>query len=135
VAAPALTTELKTLAWSAILALAQIALQSLTATAEYGAAYNASPRDGRLVAKGVYAGRAQRALANLLETYPIFVALALALTVAGRAGGPGGVGALLWFWARVIYVPVYLAGIPYLRTAVWIVSVVGLLMMFARLLA
>jgi uncharacterized MAPEG superfamily protein len=130
----ALNVEMKTLGWSVVLLLAQIALQSCSATAEHGVRYNASPRDENLTPKTAFAGRAQRALANLLETYPAFIALALALTLEGRAGGLGAVGAIVWFCARVAYVPVYALGIPYLRSAIWIASVIGLLMMFARLL-
>ena len=131
----ALVVELKTLAWSVILLLAQIGLQSIFATAEHGPKYNASPRDERLVANSPLAGRAQRALANLLETYPAFVGLALALAATGRSDGWGAWGALIWFWARVAYVPAYLMGVPFLRTAIWIVSVLGLVAMLTRLLA
>lgn len=131
----AMTTELKVLAWSVILLLVQIALQGSAASLEFGLGYNAGPRDEPRVLQSPLAGRAQRALANLLETYGLFIALALALAVTGRSGGAGAIGALVWFWARVAYVVVYLAGIAYLRTAIWIVSIVGLLMMLARLMA
>ena len=54
--------------------------------------------------------RAGRALYNLLETYPAFVGLALAVTVAGKAGGVSAFGAELWLVARIVYVPVYMMG-------------------------
>ena len=131
----ALTVELKTLAWSVILVLVQIALQACLATQEFGVAYNASSRDENRAPKSVGAARAERALRNLLETYALFAALALALAVTGRSGGAGASGAILWLAARIVYIPVYLMGIPFLRTAVWIASIVGLLMMLARLAA
>ena len=40
-------------------------------------------------------------------------------------------GAALYFWARVVYVPLYAFGVPYLRTVVFLVSLVGLLMVIA----
>ena len=135
VTSAALTVELKTLAWSVILVFAQIAIQAGFATSETGVAYNASARDDAAAPKSPVSGRARRALNNLLETYPVFLALALALAATGRSGGTGADGAVLWLVARVAYVPVYLAGVPYLRTAIWIASIVGLLMMIARLVA
>jgi uncharacterized MAPEG superfamily protein len=55
--------------------------------------------------------------------------------VAGKTGGAGAIGAELWFGARILYVAAYVSGIPYLRTAVWSVAVLGLLLMVFRLLA
>jgi len=43
-------------------------------------------------------------------------------------------GAQLYFWARVAYVPAYAAGIPYLRTLIWAVSIVGLVLLLVALL-
>ena len=57
----------------------------------------------------------------------------LALAVTGRSGGAGAIGAAVWFWARVVYLPLYLFGIPYVRTAVWSVSALGLGGMLYRL--
>jgi len=39
----------------------------------------------------------------------------------------------LYFWARVAYVPLYAAGVPYLRTLVWTISLIGLVMVLAAL--
>ena len=76
-----------------------------------------------------------RALKNLLETYPAFIALALALVVTGKTGGIGATGAWLWLLARVVYVVLYAAGIPVVRTLVWIASILGLVLMLIRLMA
>ena len=43
-------------------------------------------------------------------------------------------GAILWFVARIAYVPLYLLGIPYLRSLVWAASMLGLLLMLIRFL-
>jgi uncharacterized MAPEG superfamily protein len=82
---------------------------------------------------GVYPGRAQRALDNFKETYPAFIALALALQVTGHTGGNGALGAWLWFGGRVVYLPLYLFGVPVIRTAVYGVTLAGLVMMLTRL--
>ena len=70
---------------------------------------------------------------NLLETYPAFIALALALALTGKTGGIAATGALIWLIARLLYVVVYAAGTPVVRTIIWFASIVGLVMMFLRL--
>ena len=52
---------------------------------------------------------------------------------AGRAGGLGAVGATIWIVARILYFPIYMMGVIYVRTALWSASVIGLLMMLVRL--
>ena len=122
------------LGWSVVLLLVQIVLQSSLAGLEFGPAYAAGPHDEERKPNNVYAGRADRALKNLLETYPAFVALALALALTAKTGGWGATGAQIWFWARIVYLPLYLLGIPYIRTVAWTVSIVGLIMMLIALL-
>lgn len=78
-------------------------------------------------------GRAERAAANTKENFVLFAALALTAQVAGL-GEQATAGAAVFFWARVIYLPVYLLGITYVRSAVWGVGVVGLGMMLAALM-
>lgn len=126
--------ELTLLAWSTVLLLAHVLVQAQTATRDRGLTFNAGARDGEARPLGPLAGRAQRALDNLTQTYPAFVALALALVVADRAGGTGATGAWLWIVARIIYLPLYLLGVPWLRSVAWAASIIGLGMMFLRLL-
>ena len=77
------------------------------------------------------AGRAERAARNTLENFMLFAAIALVAHAAGAASPRVAMGAAIFFWSRVLYIPVYYAGIVYLRTAVWLVSVIGLAMMIA----
>ncbi len=122
--------EILVLALGVALLLVHISLQAILATVELGSKWNASPRDAGIAPKGVYAGRAERALRNYLETFPALIALALALAVLGKTGSLGANGAWLWLSGRVVYIPLYLLGIPYLRTLAWIVSAIGLVSMF-----
>ena len=80
------------------------------------------------------AGRADRAAANMLENLLLFVALIAVAHLAGVRDDKVVLGARIFFWARVAYFLVYLAGIPYLRTAIWLVSVGGLGLIAAALL-
>jgi len=50
-----------------------------------------------------------------------------------RHSGMTVLGAQLYFWARVAYVPVYAAGIPYLRTLIWAASIVGIVLLLTAL--
>ena len=42
-------------------------------------------------------------------------------------------GAQIYFWARVAYFPIYVVGIPYLRTLVYALSIWGLLQLLEAL--
>ena len=73
--------------------------------------------------------RAARALANMHEALPVFLALALMDMIAGTAGSMACTGAMIFLGARVIYVPLYMAGIPALRSLAWAIGWVGLILM------
>jgi len=128
-AASASSPMLVLLALSVALLVFHIGLQGMLSTRELGSQWNAGPRDDAREPKGAFAGRAARASANFRETYPAFVALALALAIAGDPAGWGLIGAWLWFVARLVYIPLYLAGIPYIRSIVWLVALAGLAVM------
>jgi len=78
-------------------------------------------------------GRAERAAANSIEALLLFVPLALVAHLAGRDEAVL-LGAQVFFWARIAYVPIYLAGIVVVRSLVWGVGVFGLAMMVMNLL-
>ncbi|MEZ5784172.1 MAG: MAPEG family protein [Rhizobiaceae bacterium] len=131
--AAANTTEMTVLGLSVILLLVQVAAQAF-ASYDLGADYLLGPRDEERQ-RNVLAGRLRRALANLLETYPAFVALALALVVTGHAGGMGAAGAWIWLGARIVYLIVYASGTPVVRSVAWFVALIGLCMMLFRFFA
>jgi uncharacterized MAPEG superfamily protein len=131
--AAAASTEIWVLGWSAVLLIVQVVAQATTAS-DLGPAYLFSPRDEPRESKSVVARRLYRALKNLLETYPAFIAIVVALVVANKTGGLAATGAWLWLAARVVYVLIYAAGVPVVRTLVWLVSIVGLVLMLIRLL-
>ena len=126
-----MTPEFILLALTLILALVQIGAAGMARTAELGGKWNAGPRDGEVPPPGRLAGRLMRAQANLFETLPIFAAAVIMAHIAGKDGILTGVGAHLYFFGRLIYVPLYAFGVPYIRSLVWLVAAAGLVMVIA----
>ena len=81
-----------------------------------------------------WAGRAVRAHRNMLENLPLFATLVLVAAAAAKTNDMTLLGAQLFFWGRLAYALVYVAGVPWLRTGVWFVSVVGLVLIFLQLI-
>lgn len=125
--------ELMLLVWSVLLAFVQMLVAVTGQLLQVGLPALAGNREG-LPAPTGWAGRAQRAHRNMLENLVLFAALVLIVVLADKSNAMTLLGAQLFFWARLVYAFVYLAGIPWLRTGVWFVSVIGLALIFVALL-
>ena len=123
-----MTPEFILLALTLILALVQIGAAGMARTAELGGKWNAGPRDAEVPPPGKLAGRLMRAQANLFETLPIFAAAVIMAHIAGKDGALTALGAHLYFFGRLIYLPLYAFGVPYIRSLVWLVAAAGLVM-------
>ena len=130
----AMTPELMYLVWSAALTFVLVLISVLGATSEVGLPRLAGNREGLPEMTG-WAGRAARAHRNMLESLVLFAVLVLVAQIAGVRNGYTLLGAQLFFWGRVAHAIVYIAGIPWLRTAAWGVSVVGLVLIFLQLVS
>ena len=75
-----------------------------------------------------WAGRAKRAHLNMIENLVLFAALVLVAAISGKANATTAMGAVIFFWSRLAYAVIYVAGIPWLRTLTWFVSVIGMAM-------
>ncbi|WP_240811607.1 MAPEG family protein [Brevundimonas sp. M20] len=128
-----MTPEFILLAFTLILALAQILAAGMASTAELGGKWNAGPRDGDAQPSGKLAGRLKRAQNNLLETLPLFIGAVLMASIEGKFGFLTALGTHLYFFGRLIYVPLYAFGVPYVRSLVWLIATGGLLMVIAAL--
>ena len=127
-----MTPDLKLLLWSVALAFVEVVVAALAASAAVGLPTLAGNRDRPIELSG-FAGRAQRAHRNMLENLPLFVALVLIAQIAGKTSGLTLLGAHLFFWGRLAHWLIYLAGIAWLRTLAWAVSVAGLVLIFVVL--
>ena len=126
-------SELTCLELSVLLWVVHMFCQVLTNRGEFGDPYSFSSRDEQPTPKGLACGRAARAFRNYVENLVPFVAVDLALIATHHTGGVGAIGATLWIVGRIVYLPIYLLGINYVRTVAWLVAIIGLLMMLWRL--
>jgi uncharacterized MAPEG superfamily protein len=132
-----MTRDLLFVVYSAVLTWVMLLTASLLrarAWTVHGLTYAFGNRDPAPAAAPL-AGRAHRAAKNMLENFVLFAALVLCAHAGGVPGARLELGAAIFFWARVVYFAVYLTGIPYARTCVWGVSLIGLGMILGAMLA
>ena len=122
-----MSPELKYLLFSVVLTFVQVLIAAMAANQVVGLTTLAGNRDDLPVMTG-FAGRAKRAHLNMLENMVLFSALVLIAVVAQKTNAMTALGALIFFWARLLYAVIYLIGIPWLRTLAWAVSVIGMVM-------
>lgn len=126
--------EIKVAAFGAVLLLIQILIATQLQTSQYGAKWNLSARDEGVAPPSPVTGRMIRAQANFEETFPIAIVALLGVVLANKTSASTALGAWIWLGARIVYVGLYAAGIPVVRTLCWLVSVVGLAMIIWPLL-
>ncbi|MCD2175465.1 MAPEG family protein [Rhizobium sp. C4] len=127
-----MSIELTCLLWSA--ALGFVYLMTQAALANTDNVGGIEPNRDREPQFGLRAQRAGRALRNFLETYPLFIALVVVAEIANRHGALTHWGAILYLVVRVVYLPLYLVGGGIIRSAVWSVALLGLVLMFIGIL-
>ncbi len=125
--------EIKFLLWSVALTFLQVVIAATGSVLMAGLPTAAGNRDDMPVLTG-WAGRAHRAHRNMLESLVLFAVLVLVAQDLGKFNAMTLLGAQIFFWSRVGYAVVYLAGIPWLRTLIWAASVVGLVLIFLQLI-
>jgi uncharacterized MAPEG superfamily protein len=127
--------EIQMLCWSAVLGLLQLVIATALSVKDQGMPYSLGPRDVPGPAVAVLTGRFKRAFHNFRETFVYFAVAVLVVTVLSKANSTTALGAEIYFWARLLYVPIYAAGVAFVRTLVWTASVVGIVMVLLGALA
>jgi len=127
-----MSVEMGCLFAAMVLALVHLTAASFSFKAQVGNRYTVGPRDEDLRPSGL-AGRLERAQRNFLETFPVFVAAVLMGHALGKAGDLGAAGSLLYIGGRVIFLPLYAWGVPWLRTFSWNIATLGLAMAMAQI--
>lgn len=128
-----MSIELTLLAWSLALFVLYIGVQSSQSMRQYGPSRHVGGRDD-LPPPDAMLGRARRALTNFIETYGLFVALVAVSAISGRSNTLTAIGAHLYFWARIVYLPLYLFAIAWWRSLVWWLGFTGLILLFIGVL-
>ena len=127
-----MTIDLWLLTWSVVLCFVQVSIAATGSTLKWGLPIAAGNREDVAGLVG-WQGRAQRAHGNMVENLVLFAALVLVAHVAGKANEMTALGAHIFFWARVAHAVLYVAGVPWARTLIWAVSIVGLVIIFSQL--
>ncbi len=129
-----MTPELSYLVWSVALTVVLVVIATLGAMQQVGLPKLAANRENMPEMPG-WAGRAERAHRNMLESLVLFAVLVLVARALNISTDTTVLGAQLFFWGRLAHAALYIAGIAWLRTAAWVVSIVGLLLIFLQLIA
>jgi uncharacterized MAPEG superfamily protein len=127
--------EIRIAAYGALLLFVHIFIAVRYKTAQYGRSWNVGARDEDLPPPNAMTGRTARAQANYAETFPIAIVALLGVVIADRTSDYTALGGWIWLGARVAYLPLYMSGVRVVRTLVYTVSMVGLAMVLATLLA
>ena len=128
-----MTVDLTYLVWTVALTMVQLLVVIIGAMATIPTGILAGNRETPVEAKG-WLGRAQRAHRNMLESVALFGILVLVAHVAGKANAMTAMGAAIYFWSRLAYTVIYVAGITWVRSLVFGVSMVGLVIILLQLL-
>jgi len=129
-----MNTELTVLAWGCLLGLVHVFAAVRVKTRQYGTKWNMGARDEELPPPQPIVGRLARAQANYFETFPIMAAAILIVTFVDRTDWLTEIGAITWLAARFVYLPLYAMGIPRVRTLVFLISVLGILLVLRNAL-
>lgn len=122
-----LPTELLVLGLAAVLLFVHVMVAGRSRTQQYGVKWNMGARDEALPPLDPVPARLLRAQANFQETLPIAIIALVGVTVTGKASDITAIAAWVWLVGRVIYLPIYGAGIPKVRTLVWGVATAAIL--------
>jgi uncharacterized MAPEG superfamily protein len=128
-----MSVELTLLLWASALTVLQAVVAAVGGIIQVGLPAMAGNRDPALDVSG-WVGRAQRAHHNMLESLVLFAILVLVAQAMGTTNEMTVLGAKLFFWSRVAFFGIYIIGLPWIRSGVWAVSIVGLALIFLQLI-
>jgi uncharacterized MAPEG superfamily protein len=111
-----------------VLLLVQVSLPGRYLTEQVGAEMQMGPRD-TLPEPSQALARSRRALANLQETLPIFLTLAVLSIVLGEQGWVSLAGAALYLVCRVAHLVCYMGGLSPWRSISFLLATIGTVIM------
>jgi len=123
--------ELSALMAAVVLGLVHLSAASFSFKAQVGNKYTVGSRDEGLQPTGVTA-RLYRANANFLESFPYFAVCVIVVQMTGTSGALSQIGSALYLGGRVLFLPLYAAGLPWVRTLSWNAATLGLVLVGAQ---
>lgn len=128
------STEMNMLWASLVLGFVYLIAAAVTSVGQRGMKWAAGPRDEAVPPINAIGGRLDRAWKNYLETLPLFVGAVFVEASSGHGSALGPLGAQLYFWGRVAYLPMYATGWPFVRTLAWAVAITGIVLLLVACL-
>jgi len=128
-----MSTILCAVIWSVVILFIVISVQASAGILNNGLGWGFGARD---TSKDdtVLQSRAKRTVANQIESMMLFVPLALVAHMKGIDDPMLMKGAWVYIIARAVYPLTYWTGMPYIRTLVWFVGIIGTAMVGLTLL-
>jgi uncharacterized MAPEG superfamily protein len=126
--------EILVLALAAVLLVLHIQAAIRVKTKQYGIAWNMGARDADMPPADPLVGRLERARDNFLETLPIAIIALFGVVVTEKTSEVTAIAGWTWLAVRAVYLPLYWAGVPKVRTLVWAVGTLAILVVLAILI-
>lgn len=122
-----MTFELTMLFWAAVTLFVLLAVQGsltpLTQGLSWGLGARDEPRE-----LSVLQGRMKRVVANHIEGMAVFAVLIMVAHLAGVSTGLTQAGAAMFLGSRILFAVVYAGGLPVVRSLVWSLGAMGLIL-------
>jgi uncharacterized MAPEG superfamily protein len=128
-----MTVEMRMLLLSVAFGLAHIILTAHSVSLQRGYRWTASARDQAVPPTTGVTGRVERGLQNFLETLPFFVCAVLMAHILDVHNAYTEAGAMLYFWGRVAYLPLYAFGVRIVRSIAWNVATIGIVLVIVAI--
>jgi len=93
-----------------------------------------TPLPGDTPFNEAWAHRAYRAHMNAFEGIALFAPLAITVQVSGMGNEVTAMACATYFWARLIYAPLYYFDVPYFKTTAWMIGLTATLVLAYELL-
>ena len=129
-----MAVELQQVLYALILALAYLVIYAVVANVEVGTEYTAGPRDKPPEGLSKFCARLGRAYENYIETLPWFIGAVLVVHLAGKVDDTTLFAGWSYLGARVLYLPAYVSGIPWLRSIIWGIATTAIFVIVFRAL-
>jgi uncharacterized MAPEG superfamily protein len=126
-----MSVEMQILFCAVALGIVQLVLSVLFSVSGRGLLWGIGPRDQVRPALAKIGGRIERAWDNFRETFPLFAVAVLIGQALGLHTAMSVLGAQIYIWARLLYVPAYVIAIPGTRTLTWAASFAGILLVLS----